>query len=108
MTVDFDFLRNATEELLRGRRVFDVDSFGWLNENDEDPEFIGYVMWTLDPPYGLVFRGWPDKALPDRAPTKADQQLMELGHDFFGLGKTTRYFIGYALLHQPAVQPLRA
>ncbi len=32
---------------------------------------------------------------------------MELGHDFFGLMKTTRYFFGYALLHQPAVQPLR-
>jgi hypothetical protein len=32
---------------------------------------------------------------------------MELGHDFFGLMKTARHFIGYALLHQPAVRPLR-
>jgi hypothetical protein len=30
---------------------------------------------------------------------------MELGHDFFGLMKTARYFIGHALLHQPAVLP---
>jgi len=47
------------------------------------------------------------KPPPDRAPTEVEQQLMELGHDFFGLMKATRHFIGHALLHQPAVQPLR-
>jgi hypothetical protein len=32
---------------------------------------------------------------------------MELGHDFFGLMKTARHFVGHALLHQPAVLPIR-
>jgi hypothetical protein len=32
---------------------------------------------------------------------------MELGHDFFGLMKTARYFIGHALIHQSQVQPIR-
>jgi hypothetical protein len=32
---------------------------------------------------------------------------MEFGYDFFGLMKTARHFIGYTLLHQPTVQPLR-
>jgi len=109
MTVDLDALRKETEELLCSRGVFDVDAFGWLNENDVDPEFVGYAMWTLSSPYGNpgpCHGSWDDPP-PDRAPTEAEQWLMELGHDFFGLMKTARHFIGHALLHQPAVRPLR-
>jgi len=107
MTVELDLLRKTTEELLCSHGVFDVDAFGWLNEDDVDPEFVGYAMWALSPPYNHDFESWQNSTPPDRAPTKAEQQLMELGHDFFGLMKTARHFIGHALLHQPAVGPLR-
>jgi hypothetical protein len=107
MTVDLDALRKNTEELLCGRGVFDVDAFGWLNENEVDPEFVGYAMWALSPPYDHHFVNWEDDTLPSRAPTEVEQRLMELGHDFFGLMKTARHFIGHALLHQPGVRPLR-
>jgi hypothetical protein len=107
MTVDLDVLRKTTEELLHGRGVFDVDAYGWLNADKVDPEFAGYAMWALSPPYDHDFEGWQNGTPPGRAPTRAEQQLMELGHDFFGLMKTARHFIGHALLHQPAVQPLR-
>lgn len=109
MTVDLDALRKKTEELLHSRGVYDVDAYGWLNENDVDPEFVGYAMWALSSPYnnpGPCHGSWDDPP-PDRAPTETEQRLMELGHDFFGLMKTARHFIGYALLHQPAVRPLR-
>lgn len=107
MTVDLDVLRKTTEELLRSRGVFDVDAFGWLNEDDVDPEFVGYAMWALSPPYTHDFMGLQNDTPPSRAPTEAEQQLMQLGHDFFGLMKTARYFIGHALLHQLAVPSLR-
>ena len=106
MTVDLDVLRKTTEELLCSRGVFDVDAFGWLNENDVDPEFVGYALWALYPPYEHDFNAFQNNAPPDRLPTKAEQQLMELGDDFFGLMKTSRHFIGHALLHQPVVKPL--
>jgi hypothetical protein len=107
MTIDLNALNKTTEELLCNRRVFDVDSFGWLNEEDEDPEYIGYVMWALSPPYEHDFESWQNKTPPNREPTEAGQRLMELGHDFFGLMKTARHFIGLALVHQPAVRPIR-
>jgi hypothetical protein len=107
MAVDLDVLRKTTEKLLHSRGVFDVDAFGWLNEDDVDPEFVGYAMWALSPPYDHDFAGWQNNTPPCRAPTTAERQLMELGHDFFGLMKTARHFIGHALLHQPAVRPLR-
>ena len=60
-------------------------------------------MWALSPPYDHDFEAFQNNTPPSRAPTRAEQQLMELGHDFFGLMKTARYFIGLALLHQPEV-----
>jgi hypothetical protein len=107
MTVDLDALGKKTEELLHSRGVFDVDAYGWLNENDVDPEFVGYAMWALSSPYDHDFESWQNDTPPSRAPTETEQRQMELGHDFFGLMKTARHFIGYALLHQLAVRPLR-
>src|SRR5713226_9400042 len=105
MTVDLDALRKETEELLHSRGVFDVDNFGWLNADDVDPEFVGYAMWALSPPYDHDFESWQNDNPPSRAPTETEQRQMELGHDFFGLMKTARYFIGHALLNQPLVKP---
>ena len=106
MTVDLHALRNTIEELLCSRGVFDIDAFGWLNEEEVDPEFVGYAMWAQSPPYAHDFDGWQNNTPPARAPTETEQQQMELGHDFFGLMKTARHFIGHALLHKPAVLPL--
>ena len=43
MSMDLDVLRKMTEKLLRSREVFDIDAFGWLNENDVDPYRIRNV-----------------------------------------------------------------
>jgi hypothetical protein len=107
MTVNSDDVRKTVEDLLCARRVFDIDAFGWRDENNVDSEYVGYAMWVLSPPYDLDFVGWQDNVPPERAPTESQQQLMEVGHDFFGLMKTARHFIGYALLHQSAVPPIR-
>jgi len=106
MTVDLDALRKETEELLHSRGVFDVDHFGWLSQDEVDPEYVGYAMWDLTPPYDHHLMRSSDEP-PSRAATEAQQRLMELGHDFFGLMKTARHFIGHVLLHQPSVRPLR-
>jgi len=100
-------MSETTEQLLRSRGVFDVGHYGWLNEDDVDPEFVGYAMWALNPPYDIDFDAWQREIAPGRAATAPEQRLMELSHDFFGLMKTARYFIGRALLHQTMVQPFR-
>jgi hypothetical protein len=107
MLPDFESLRTAAVEGLHQREVFDIDAYGWLNEDDVDPDFVGYAMWTTSPPYDHDFESWQRDVPPSRPPTVVQQRLMELGHDFFGLMKTARHFIGFALLAQPAVPPLR-
>jgi len=94
-------------ELLHARGVYDIDHHGWINEEEIDPEFAGYVMWLQDPPYEYDVMGWQYNTPPTTAPTEKQQRLMELGSDFFGLMKTARHFIGHALLYQPHVPWLR-
>lgn len=94
------------EALLRVRRVFDIDHYGWLDEDDHDPEFVGYAMWTLNAPYEHDFIAWQDNRPPLRAATDQERTLMTWDHDFFGLMKTARHFIGQALIEQPNVKPL--
>jgi hypothetical protein len=85
MTIDLDALRSALEEQLEANGVYDASHYRWLNEDDVDPEFAGYAMWVLTPPYDYDFGAWHEDVPPNRAPTAAEQRLMELGHDFFGL-----------------------
>ena len=97
----------TAERLLRDRQVLDIDQYGWWDENEIDPDFVGYAMWQLTPPYEPDFDAWQRNVRPNRAPSDKERRLMEWGNDFFGLMKTARHFIGQALEEQPNVQPLR-
>jgi|GEM_PF-1367854 len=107
MVVDLDALKKEAEGLLRARAVFDIDHYGWLNEDDMDPDFAGYAMWVEHPPYDHDVMGWQFNIPPKTAPTTQQQALMEYGSDFFGLMKTARHFIGQALLYEPHVPWMR-
>src|SRR5688500_2169026 len=89
------------EQLLHDRKVFDIDDYGWWDENGADQEFIGYAKWQTSPPYDHDIVAWQRNVRPGRAPSDQERTLMEWGHDFFGLMKTARHFIGQALTDQP-------
>ncbi len=103
-------LKVRADELLRARGIWEIESYGWLNLDEMDPDFLGYVMWVQQPPYDHDIMAWQYNVPPRRAPTVQEQSLMELGHDFFGLMKTARHSIGLALLYesQARVMEVRA
>jgi len=43
-------LERETRSILDHAEVFDIASYGWLNESDPDPKFIGHAMWQVDQP----------------------------------------------------------
>lgn len=102
MLPEFDSLRAAAVHELHARSVFDIDAYGWLNADDVDPEFVGYAMWTLTPPYEHDFDF--DRQIIKSLPTDVQQRLLEWGHDFFGLMKVARHFLGLALLTQSSAE----
>lgn len=106
LTPDLQVVKDAAEALLRARGVRDIDSYGWLNLDEMDPDFVGHVMWVQVPPYDHDFMSWQHDVPPKRAPTAQERRLMELGHDFFGLMKTARHCIGQALLYEPHAKPM--
>jgi hypothetical protein len=77
-----------------------IEDYGWLDADTEDPNETGYVMWLLDPPYEWDLDGRQNDTLPPRAPTKAEQRMMELIADFFGLMNAARHSIGLAKFYE--------
>jgi hypothetical protein len=106
MLPELETLHAAAVHLLEARSLFDIDAYGWLNEDDMDPEFVGYAMWTLTPPYEHDFNGLFDGLPAQPGPTDAQQRLLEWGHDFFGLMKVARHFLGLALVTQSSAEEI--
>jgi len=106
MASELETLRQAAETLLNARGVLDIDRYGWLNLEEMDRDYLGYVMWIQVPPYDHDVMNWQHNIPPQCAPTVQEQSLMELGHDFFGFMKTSRHFIGQALMYEPHAPPM--
>src|ERR1043165_2270141 len=105
MAIDPRELTETIEKLLLEAQIYEISTYGWLNADDTDPEFIGYAMWSLSPPYQLDLMASQTDAPPARVATPAEQRLMELGTDFMTLMQATRFSIGSTLLHrEEAVQ----
>src|SRR4029077_6856128 len=85
MGYDVTALSDAIEEALITERIFDVDGYGWLNADDVDPEFVGYAMWTMTPPFETDIENTIAGKAPRWAATPYEQSLVELGTDFEGL-----------------------
>lgn len=91
-------LESDRTKLLDENAVYDVDAYGWLNADDIDPEYVGYAMWTLTPPYEQEWLSAQHRLAPSRSASHAEQRLVELGEDFQGLMKAARYAVGMALI----------
>lgn len=105
MGYDVKALSDAIEDALIAERIFDVDSYGWLNADDHDPEFVGYAMWSTSPPFESDFENTLKGKPPRWVATPSQQRLIELGTDFEGLMKAARYAIGSVLIHREALSP---
>lgn len=95
-------LDRKADRLLTQSQVWRLNSYGWLNENDVDPEFIGHAMWQSDPPIGYERFFWSqfcDKDMPPPPTAPERQQLAAVtGADFEGLMAWARLSIGMFLV----------
>jgi hypothetical protein len=87
------------ESALAKASVYDVNSYGWLNENDADPHFIGHAMWQIDQP-SIDFHALFGESPVNRRPQGIEKQILTAGEDFCALMQAVRLSIGLALLWQ--------
>lgn len=97
-------LEAAVVDVLNGAGLYDIGSYGWLNENDADPELVGHAMWQVDQPLSRTLMDPFDEQPVRERPSERDKQVLIAGEDFCGMMRLARLSIGLALLwraHRP-------
>jgi hypothetical protein len=91
-------------DVLNAAALYDIGSYGWLNENDADPELIGHAMWQVDQPLSRTLMDPFGEQPVHERPSERDKQVLVAGEDFCGMMRLARLSIGMALLwreHRP-------
>jgi hypothetical protein len=81
--------RREVESVLNEAFVYDIGSYGWLNENDADPELVGHAMWQTDQPsidHNALFGETPVR----RRPQEVEKDILTAGEDFCGVMQISR------------------
>jgi hypothetical protein len=84
---------------LKEASVCDIDSCGWLNENDPDPDFIGHAMWQTDQPT-IDLHALLGETPVRKRPKDVEKEILTAGDDFCGLMTISRLSIGLMLMWQ--------
>lgn len=96
-------LRREVQAVLKHASIRDIGSYGWLNEYDADPEFIGHAMWQIDQPpldQSALFGEGPVR----RRPKDIEREILTSGEDFCGVMEASRLSIGLALMWKRRAQ----
>lgn len=92
-------IEKEVDAALKAAGIHEIGCFGWLNENDVDPDYIGHAMWQTDQPQldlHSLFEG-----LPNRRPPDIEKLILTVGEDFCALMQVSRLSLGLSLLWQP-------
>ncbi len=97
-----DVLRRQVEDLLHKSGIRQLNSYGWLNENDADPEFVGHAMWQVDQPLDDLLEvsvlGRSRRSATAPVPPEWQRLVALEGADFSGLMQAARMSIGLFLV----------
>lgn len=96
-------LKREVQAALNDAAIYEMGSYGWLNENEADPEFIGHAMWQVDAPpldHSALFGEGPVQ----RRPKDIEKEILTSGEDFEGLMAASRLSIGLALIWKRQAQ----
>jgi hypothetical protein len=96
-------LKREVQAALKDASIYDISSYGWLNEYEADPEFIGHAMWQIDQPpieQSALFGEGPVR----RRPKDIEREILTSGEDFCGVMEASRLSIGLALIWKGPAQ----
>ena len=94
------YLDRRSTDLLCAQKLYDIGNYGWLDQENIDPAYLGHAMWQTNPPtevdWDFLFFG---TAVGTR-PTEKQVLLMVAGNDFEGTMRAARLSLGLCLIHQ--------
>ena len=96
-------IQQDVQVALNEASIYAIGSYGWVSENDPDPEFIGHAMWQVDQPpldQSALFGEGPVR----RRPKDIEREILISGEDFCGLMEMARLSIGLSLVWKSQAQ----
>lgn len=96
-------VEREVQEALKEASIYGIGSYGWVSENDPDPEFIGHAMWQVDQPpldQSALFGEGPVR----RRPKDIEKEVLICGEDFCGLMEMSRLSMGLSLVWKSKAQ----
>jgi hypothetical protein len=78
--------------------IYEITTYGWLNEWDEDPDYEGHALWQTAPPADWLQLQPMSEGPVLKRPSDEEIELAVAGEDFVGLMQTARLCIGLAKL----------
>jgi hypothetical protein len=94
------YLDRETDSLLLANGVYNIGNYGWLSDEDIDPDAFGHAMWQTDPPLELDWETLNGCGPVRHRPTEKQKLLSVAGNDFEGLMQASRLSIGLCLFHR--------
>lgn len=92
-------LQQVANKLLKLNGIYDVLSYGWLDHDTPDGEYIGHSIWQTSPPFDPDWTALFDGRTIPYLPTNADEWITRSGEDFIGTMKFARRSIGLTLCY---------
>jgi hypothetical protein len=96
-------LDSEIDQLLVADGIFAVDSYGWVNYDEADPEYFGFTVWQTDPPFQPDFSALMGGGVVNYVPTRRDEVLTRNGEDFMAVMNAARRSMGKAFVRWRAI-----
>ncbi len=98
-------IHDEAEQLLVTYEVYEVSYSAWLDQDTPNPEYVGFAMWELTPPFEHDRQGLQRGGTVTYMPTERDEVLLRNGGDFIGSIEFARRSLGMALCYAAVAKP---
>jgi hypothetical protein len=78
-------------------RIYDIDTYAWLDAETVNPKHLGYAAWVLTPKVEFEFEAFFNQQSLSKRPSNSDIEMMTAGRDFIETMKGAYYMIGQTL-----------
>jgi hypothetical protein len=101
-------LHTEADRLSLTHGVYDIFSYGWLDHDTPDPEYIGHAMWQTSPPFEPEWNAFFNGEKVSYTPTGRDEVLFLNSEDFAGTMIFARRSIGMAFCYASQIDPSKS
>lgn len=95
-----DYLDDKITNILDMNELYKIQSYGWLDQDNPNPEYEGHAMWQIESPTKTLENEFIDGKPISSKPSDIEKIIASSGNDFYGLMNISRLSIGLCLFFE--------